>query len=119
MKTWGVIKQLCSGKLAASTAVWIFIVPAIVKISQTIENESVIYGVELVAPHSLIYLYFSAVAFFISNILYIIACPSLIKEVRNYNTFCSLGYTVFDLSNSTENVKGYDAKKLVERIKKK
>ena len=118
MNTWGVIKQLCSGKLVASTAVWIFIVPAIVKISQVIEVKSVINGVELVAPHSLIYLYFSAVSFFISNILYIVACPNLIKEVRNYNAFCSLGYTVFDLSNSTENVKEATAKKLIYKIKK-
>jgi len=117
MNTWEVIKSLCSGKLLASTSLWIFIVPAVVKLTQSIDGGIYFNGVTLVAPQSLIYLYFSAIAFFISNILYIIACPSLIKKVGHYSEFLSMGCTVFDLSNSTNRVNEKDAKSLIAKIK--
>ena len=118
MNTWGIIKQLCSGKLIASTSIWIFVVPVIVKVYQGLNSGILLNGLEIIAPQSLIYLYFSAVAFFISNVLYIMLCPNLIKMVNHYSEFISLGCTAFDLSNSTNNVKKSTAKRLILRIKK-
>lgn len=119
MITWGTLKQLSTGKLTSSTAIWIFIVPAIAKISEGLEGKVPdLISFTILAPHSLILLYFSAIAFFLGSIIYIVRCPSFVKAVSSFNDFTQQGMSHFNLTESLRSVSDDSAKKLRAELKR-
>jgi len=117
MITWDTIKELSTGKLTTSSAIWIFIVPAIAKISEGLEGKSDLFSFQIVAPYSLILLYFSALAFFLASVIYIVRCPSFVKSVSSYNDFTKQGMSHFNLTESVKLVDDITASNLKLELK--
>jgi hypothetical protein len=112
---WITLKSIASAKIVASTAVWVFLVPAIVKITNllndTITGQSNI-GLEF-APFSIVLLYFSALSFFLGSICYHIFCPNIIKITDSFSSFVNEGMDSHNLSMS---LRALNKKSTVELI---
>ncbi|MCD9462646.1 hypothetical protein CJF25_06510 [Photobacterium phosphoreum] len=120
MKLWMTIKEISKSKISTSCALWIFIVPAIAKLSTVIGTHGYNdFTFKLVAPHSFILLYFAAISFFLGTLLYTLACPPFLKAVDNYNDFEKLKMTEFNLSQSLEKFSKIRAEEIISIIRKK
>lgn len=120
MKQWSTLKEISKSKITTSCAIWIFVVPAIAKISSFVGTHK--YGgvnFEIVAPESLLLLYFSAISFFLGTLLYTVTCPPLIKLVDNFDEFDRLQMTAFNLSQSLGSFSKDDAKSVISLIRDK
>ena len=119
MNQWIILKDICTGKMIASTSIWIFIVPAVTKVFNLIESSTpVIGGVNLVAPQNLIILYFSAIAFFLSSLIYTLFCPDLIKKYSSFTDYQSEGKNEVNLTYSLKHLNGKSSKQLFDKLEK-
>ena len=119
MTHWDTIKSLAISKIGTGSAVWIFIVPAIAKISEMAGTNLNSFDLEIVAPNSMLLLYFSSLAFFLGTLVYQLMCPSLIKNTNNYSEFKNNGNNEFNLSLSVSKLDSNNAKLFIGDIKKK
>ncbi|GIU46350.1 hypothetical protein TUM4438_21950 [Shewanella sairae] len=118
MKFWESIKTASLSKISAGSTIWIFLVPAIVKISNGIGIHVVNdYKLQIVAPQSFVLLYFSAMSFFLALMVYILFCPSLIKKTNSFDDFNSLGMNEYNLSSTISNLSANKSKELISDIK--
>ncbi|EGQ7756551.1 hypothetical protein IO707_000842 [Vibrio vulnificus] len=117
MKSWKILKELSTGKLISSTSIWIFLVPAIAKLTDF--SESIvdgIYPVNFVSPTSLVLLYLSAVSFFLASLIYIARCPSFIKQFDNYLDFEEKKMSIININSSLTSASDKDTKTIIEEL---
>lgn len=93
---WSLIKGLSNTKLVASTSLWVFLSPIIVKLGV---NDGFLLGDVVFSGYSIYFLYFSAVSFFLGFFLYCLFCPPVVKEFESYAQFSDKGMTVDGLSS--------------------
>ena len=118
MNYWMNLKEICTGKIITATAVWIFIVPAMTKIFNLLESNTTLFEtINIIAPYSIIILYFSAMAFFLASITYIVFCPELIKKYNSYTEYATEGKNQINLSNSLKNLNDKSSKILIDKLK--
>tara|TARA_Y100000588_G_scaffold83247_1_gene87806 strand:- start:868 stop:1476 length:609 start_codon:yes stop_codon:yes gene_type:complete len=118
MMQWDTIKSLAVSKIGTGSAIWIFIVPAIAKVSEMTGATLHSFDLEIIAPQSMLLLYFSSLAFFLGTLIYQIMCPSLIKDTNNYLDFEHSGQNEFNLSQSVSKLKEENAQEFINQIKK-
>lgn len=119
MKTWIVLKDLSNSRLIYSSSIWIFVVPAVAKFSGEIGGLWVDENIfEFAVPYSFYLLYFSAVAFFLGSVVYLVFCPEIIKKINSYSDFLQEGMTVCNLNESLKKVSEEKSKKLIEVLRK-
>lgn len=87
MINWESIKAISEDKIIASSAVWIFITPLLVKLHDNLATNK--NSESLFINENISLLYFSALAFFISSIMYKMLCPKVIKTTESYQDFVS------------------------------
>ncbi|WP_394388818.1 hypothetical protein [Shewanella woodyi] len=118
MRLWESIKAASQSKISAGSAIWIFLVPAIVKVSNGIGVHDVnTYEFQLVAPQSFLLLYFSAMAFFLALIMYVLFCPDLIKKTNSFDDFNNLGMDEYNLSMTLRCLGRNESSKISAEIK--
>jgi hypothetical protein len=120
MRFWSVIKSLSESKLSSSSAIWIFVVPAIAKISDafgTYNIDGINY--QVVTPLSFMLLYFSAILFFFGGLVYVLFCPDLIKNTKDYSDFKRKGMNELVLSSSLSKLGEDKANEIINDIKSK
>lgn len=120
MKFWSTLKEISKSKVTTSCALWIFIVPAIAKLSSSLGAHN--YNdltFEIVAPQSFVLLYFAAISFFLGTLLYTLTCPPLIKLVDNFSDFEALQMTAFNLNQSLEPLSKKESSEVISLIRQR
>lgn len=116
---WSDIGKLGENKTVRSSAIWMFVVPVLARILDTLNELNFSLGTEVLKvslslPFSWIYLYFAALFFGIGSILYLVWCPRFIRTYDSYNTLDDQGKgsrTIIDnLTAATEPEKAYSIK---------
>lgn len=116
MKTWTILKDLSNSRLVYSTSIWIFFVPAVLKISGA--TSDFFSSGEILVPYSFYLIYFSSVAFFIGSTLYVISCPFFVKKISSYSFFIEEGMSIININNALFKVDEEKSKKLIEVLRK-
>ena len=110
---WSFLRGIQSYKIVKSTYIWLFILPIITKAFSQIEDtlrmdfygQNIVLDLEL--PFAWIMLFYSALLFTIGNLIFLIACPAIIKENRSLADFKTTMKTPTHLlSYMTESQKG-------------
>lgn len=96
---WSAIESLGNSKIAKSSYYWFFIIPIIAKLFQNIPRSVFIESItsqpiqlNLTFPFKWYLIFIIGILFILSNIIYQISCPHIIREFRNYSEFVSSGY---------------------------
>ena len=102
---WSTIEKLGNSKIAKSSYYWFFIIPILAKLFQNIPRTVIVSNdifidsitnvpmeLNLAFPFKWYLLFIIGIFFIISNIIYQISCPHIIREFRNYAEFVSSGY---------------------------
>ncbi len=117
MKSWCVFKQLADSKLIVSSSMWIFLVPVIAKLLDLTGDFFLLPESVVIFPFTLYFLYFSAIAFFLGYLVYVVFCPSFVKKLDGYNDFLDSGFKIHKINESISNVESNKAELLKRNIK--
>lgn len=99
MLSWLTLKGVYDLNIIKGSAIWIFLVPALVKIFNVVNiSESINASDVFFNSYVLFCLYFSALSFFIGSILFKVRCPSLNKDIKGYDAFLSKGMSIYNIS---------------------
>jgi len=112
MFSWNNVRGLSNAKIVSSTAIWVFLVPAFIKVFNSIDNNYV--AVEL--PFSFLVLYFSGVSFFLGAVIYNLFCPGLVKDFDGYASFKSDGQGCYSIDRYLMSVNDCCSIKLKEEL---
>ncbi|ELL1566635.1 hypothetical protein ACPFMM_003532 [Vibrio cholerae] len=117
MRSWKILKELSTGRLISSTSVWIFLVPAIAKL--TVLGDNIVDGrylIDVLYPKSLVLLYLSAVSFFLASLIYMVRCPGYIKQFDNYLDFEHQRMSIVNINTSLTSTSEHATKKLMQEL---
>ena len=95
--TWDLIKAIPNWRVIKSTYIWLFIVPILAKIFSSLPEVSnfKIFNTNLTLHLSLPFswkaFYLSSILFVIANLIYLIRCPTIIKENSCLTDFINEG----------------------------
>ena len=84
-------------KIVKSSYIWLLIVPLVSKVFSKIENtisftiDEKIYEIDLVLPFSWNIFFIAALLFTVSNILFYLSAPNIVKHYKNYGDFNAQG----------------------------
>lgn len=107
---WDSIGSIISAKIVASTSLWIFVVPVLVKLS-------IIFGFSITVPPDFFMLYFAALSFFIASIIYILACPSFLRQYKSFGDFHARKQSTFDIQQNIDHLNRAESAILKEKVK--
>lgn len=98
MLKWREIDNNGKTQLSRNSYYWVFLIPILanlfrhIKRNATFKFQEQVFEFDLAFPFSWYYLFAIGLLFMVSNILYNIFCPHLIKEFKNYSEFKESGY---------------------------
>lgn len=100
MIQWSNIRFLGNSKLVKQNYIWIFLVPILFKLLSSSETPIQFININIftVLPFSWTLLYYSALAFALGNLLYLIFCPQIIQRYSDYSEFRAAGYCMTHLN---------------------
>lgn len=120
MRSWSAIKEFSNSRLVYSTSIWIFVVPALTKISSAANDYySGSFTFVNLFSHSLYLVYFSAVSFFLGCMVYYAACPVVIKKFDSFSCFLKEGMSIININESLENLDEKESSELIDLVRKK
>ena len=114
---WSSFKSLGSSRIIKSSYLWLFLVPAIAKSLETLEDTVTftVFGasinINMSLPFSWTMFYFSAIFFAAASILFNVFCPKGIKRYNNYEDWRSDGKSM--TSMITAFISAYRSKALM------
>ena len=95
--TWGFLNKLGQSHILKSSYFWLFFVPIAAKVISKLPNEIIVeiskkeYTILLKLPFNWQVLYLAALCFSIANIIYILCCPKIIADHRDFADFLASG----------------------------
>ena len=96
---WHVIEKLGNSRISRNSYYWFFLIPILGKLFQNIPEEIFIEGftaepiqINLTFPFSWYILFAVGILFILSNIIYRISCPHIVREFMNFSEFIASGY---------------------------
>lgn len=95
--TWSFIRSIQNNKAVQSTYIWLLILPIFAKFLSkvedtiTIEMYEQVITLDMQLPFTWKALFISALLFTLGNILYLLFCPKIIKENKDYGEFLQKG----------------------------
>lgn len=121
MLDWRSAGSISNAKIIASTSVWIFIVPMLLKIIDVVNNDlSQSLFILSRVPDSFIALYLSGVAFFLGSIVYYLSAPRIILDYKSFSEYQNKGAGAYSLDEYVSDLSERDSKelraKLVENV---
>lgn len=101
---WSLFNELSNSAPVRSVAIWFFIVPIVAKLVFTLrkihfESESwqnIVLSISL--PFQWKMIFFSALFFMIARIIYVISCPRLVNEFKDFGEFEKKGLSRVQLN---------------------
>lgn len=108
---WSNISNIHGTSIVKSVYAWLFIVPVLVKalsevppvVNFLIAGQTIPIRMEL--PFSFLCFYLSAFSFVLSNIIYQLKCPQLIKDHSSWRSFAEHGKSIEHLENYVDGLK--------------
>jgi hypothetical protein len=94
---WGGLRSMGNSKVVRSNLYWMFLIPIVAKTVLVIQNNHHLMGPlgvlakDLQLPFSWIALFLSSLAFSVGALVFIVRCPSLVKDVANFGEFEAQG----------------------------
>ncbi|NOX09276.1 MAG: hypothetical protein GXP22_07315 [Gammaproteobacteria bacterium] len=117
MFTWSRLKALSTGKIVASTSIWIFIVPALLKVINSMNYDFTGHDFDVINfPISLLILYMSGVSFFLGSIIYYLFCPKIILNYDSYSSYEGDGGNNYALETYIKDLKDNEANTLKSEL---
>ena len=122
---WSAIEKLGNSRMAKSSYYWFFLIPIIAKLFQNIPEKIHLkilsdepIPLNLVFPFSWYILFAVGILFIISNLIYQVACPHIVREFNNYSEFIASGYPNSYLLSQGEfhNIKESKTQELVSNM---
>ena len=114
---WSKIRFLGNSKIVKQNYIWIFLIPALIKVLQFPELESRAFLIlaESIVPFVWYLLYFTALSFALGNLIFLVFCPSIIKDFENFSEYKAKGYYLEHLNRHinelvNSRVKGFEDK---------
>ncbi|MCF7699978.1 hypothetical protein [Loktanella sp. M215] len=88
---WEALKSILDNKIVASTNIWVFVLPAIMVLTEKFPVSLQIFPfgaqapleLSLKIPYNWFLLYFAAMAFFCARLIYVIRCPNFLRQYRS------------------------------------
>lgn len=112
--SWEKLNAIREAKFIRSMYVWIFAVPVLAKLFQTVEDVVYltvfrhVFEVHLSLPFSWQVFFWCAVSFGLANILALIFAPNIIKENKSYSDFQVAGKGEEHLGQYTSEIKALE-----------
>ncbi len=106
--TWKTLNGVGSSKVIRSSFIWIIIVPVLAKAFNNLENSlklsilGNIVSITLELPFNWTLFYFSALVFALATAIYILRCPTIVREFRDFHEFISTGRELAQLADYLE-----------------
>lgn len=104
---WSTLKALLDNKLVASTYIWVFVLPALMALTERFPLELPIYSfggesplvLNLDVPYNWYLIYFSAICFGFARLIYIARCPAFLRQYSSAAEAVANGVTVVILKD--------------------
>ena len=95
---WTKIERVGNSKIAKQSYFWFFVLPVLAKLLQKVNGEihldfiSKEFVINMELPFKWYAFFVIGLLLILSNLLYQITCPHIVKEFRNYSQFLESGY---------------------------
>ncbi|WP_143056828.1 hypothetical protein [Loktanella sp. DSM 29012] len=98
---WEALKAILDNRIIASTNIWVFLLPALMVITEKFPVELSLFPfgsqspliITLEVPYNFFLLYFAAIAFFLARLLYILRCPQFLRQYGTATAAINSGVT--------------------------
>lgn len=117
MLDWRSARSISSARIVASTSIWIFIVPMLLKIIDVVNDglSGSVFKLSSV-PDSFMALYLSGVAFFLGSIVYFLSAPKIIIDYKSFSEYQGEGAGAYSLEEYVSDLSEKESKRLKDKL---
>lgn len=107
---WSHLRYFGNSKFVKGNYIWIILVPVVAKFLISANNNITIFDTEfeLKLPFNWIILYFSSLFFSIAHSIYLLRCPTIIKDNGDYGDYIKSGFGITKLNQYIDFFSKYD-----------